>query len=453
LNLCTKISTSNVIQKKKPVNGGKKAVKVVLVAYFHLFSIFVVVNSLTIIHMSKYQFITIVTLFLSVSAHSQVTHWRGPEGNGIYPDKNLLKEWPAEGPQMIWHFDELGKGFSSPVFANNRIYITGAIEEQGYVYVLSLDGKLLNKFPYGTEFTESYPGARSSVTIAGDLLYMESGMGLLVCMDTKDGAIRWKKDFLKETDGENITWGFTETVVIDKDVLYCTPGGKKNNVMALNRLTGETIWSSSGMQELSAYCTPLLVEFPARKLLVTMTASHIIGLDASNGKLLWSHSQPNEYSVHANTPVYADGGILCFSGYGQGAPKLKLSPDGSSVTQDWFAKTFDSRMGGAVYIDGYVYGSGDVAGKEWQCLDWKTGEQKYASTAAAKGAVIYADGMLFGYSQRGELFMAKATPTEFKISGMTKITLGSDQHWAHPVIDNGVLYVRRGNALMAFKIK
>jgi len=402
--------------------------------------------------MSKHLILTLTSLIILGSLNAQVTRWRGPEGSGIYPDKNLLKEWPADGPQMVWHFDELGKGFSSPVFSGGRIYLTGTIDDLGYIYVLSMDGKLITKYNYGKEFIESWPGARSSVTISGDLLYMESGYGSLFCMNTKDGSIKWKKEFLSDYDGKNITWAYTETVVIDKDVLYCTPGGQNNNVMALNRLTGETIWSGTGNRELSAYCTPLLIQLPARKLLVTMTANSIIGLDASNGKLLWSQPQTNEYAVHANTPVYADGGLFCFSGYGQGGPKLKLSPDGSSVTQEWFSKTFDSRMGGAVYLDGFVYGSGDN-GKEWQCLDWKTGERKYASADVAKGAVIYADGMLYGYSQKGELFMAKATPAEFKVAGKVMIKLGSDQHWAHPVINDGILYVRHGSALMAFKIK
>lgn len=402
--------------------------------------------------MSKFIILALTSLLVSGSSYAQATHWRGPEGNGKYPDKNLLKEWPAEGPKMLWHFDELGKGFSSPVFAGGRIYLTGTIGDQGYIYVLTMDGKLAARYPYGKEFIESWPGARSSVTIAGDLLYMETGYGNLFCMNPKDGSIKWKKDFLSDFDGKNITWGFTETVVIDKDVIYCTPGGQNNNVMALNRLTGETIWSGSGKQELSAYCTPLLVELPSGKLLVTMTANSIIGLDAGNGKLLWSYPQTNEWSVHANTPVFAENGLLCFSGYGQGGPKLKLGPNGTSVTLEWFAKSFDSRMGGAVYVDGYVYGSGDTSGKEWQCLDWKTGEKKYASAEVAKGVVIYADGMLYGYTQKGDLFMAKATPAEFKLSGKIAITLGSDQHWAHPVINDGILYVRRGNALMAFEI-
>ena len=109
-------------------------------------------------------------------------------------------------------------------------------------------------------------------------------------------------------------------------------------------------------------------------------------------------------------------------------------------------------MGGAVVVDGYLYGSGDQ-GKEWQCIDWKTGEVKYKSPAAAKGVVIFADGLLFGYSQKGELFMAPANSNGLKITGMTKITLGSDQHWAHQVLNDGVLYVRHGNSIMAFKVK
>jgi outer membrane protein assembly factor BamB len=354
---------------------------------------------------------------------------------------------------MLWHFDELGKGHSSPVFANNRIYITGMLDKTGYVFVLSMDGKLLSKWEYGPEFTESYPGSRSSVTIAGELLYIESGLGVLYCMNTSDGSIKWKKDLFTDFDGKNITWGVTETVLVDGDVLYCTPGGPNNNVVALNRITGNLIWSTPAKGELSAYCTPLLIPLAARKLLVTHTASHIIGLDAATGKLLWSHPQPNTYSVHPNTPLYHDGGLFCFSGYGQGGPKLKLSADGSSVTEEWFAKTFDSRMGGAVLVDGFIYGSGDTSGKEWQCIDWKTGEIKYKSTAAAKGVTIFADGLLIGYSQRGELFIAPATPAELKITGMTKITLGSDQHWAHPVLIEGILYVRHGNSVMAFGVK
>lgn len=380
------------------------------------------------------------------------TKWRGPNGNGIYNETGLLKQWPANGPEIIWSYEDLGEGHSSPVFANNSIYISAGVDSTGYVVVLNNDGKFKWKAPYGREFFESYPGARTSPTVVGDLLYIYSGYGVLTCMDANNGAIKWQKDAFNDFDGKNITWGVTETVAVNGDLVYFTPGGKRNNVVALNRFTGDVVWSSAGKGELSAYCSPLLVELPARKLLVTMTADHIIGIDAATGKMLWSYPQTNRYKVHANTPIYYEEGIFCFSGYGQGGVKLNLNADGSSVEKAWFNEKLDSRMGGMVLVKGYLYGSGDN-NREWRCVDWKTGEEKYAAKDIAKGVTIYAEGMLFCYTERGELALVDATPSAFEMVSKTKVELGSAQHWAHPVINNGRLFVRHGNALIAYKIK
>lgn len=379
------------------------------------------------------------------------TMWRG-DGSGVYHETGLLKEWPANGPEILWSYEGIGEGHSSPVVAGNTIYLSGMVDSIGYVFALSQDGKLKWKAPYGEEFIASYPGARSSVVVDGDLLYMYSGFGELVCMDTADGARKWSKNVLKEFGGENITWGVTETVLIDGDLLYVTPGGKTNNIVALDRFDGKLVWSSPGKGETSAYCTPLLVELPARKLLVTHTADHLIGLDAKTGDLLWNYPHTNRWKVHANTPVYSDGGLFCFSGYGQGGEKLNLSADGSSVTEAWTKKELDSRIGGMVFLDGYLYGSGDNA-REWRCVNWETGEETYVAKDIAKGVVIADDGMLYCYSERGELALVKADPKEFKIISQTKVELGSSQHWAHPVINDGRLLLRHGNTLIAYKIK
>jgi outer membrane protein assembly factor BamB len=395
----------------------------------------------------------ILFAFSGLTLFSQTTtKWRGPNGNGVYDESGLLKQWPASGPEIIWHFDGLGEGHSSPAFANDMIYLSGMEETTGYIYALSTFGGLKWKAPYGEEFHESYPGSRSTPVIAGDLLYIYSGHGVLTCMDASNGDIKWRKDALNDFDGKNIRWGVTENVVVDGDKVYFTPGGKKDNITALNRFTGEHLWSSPGMGEISAYCTPLLIELPSRKLVVTMTADHIIGIDTKDGKMLWSHPQTNRYQVHANTPIYHEGGLFCFSGYGQGGVKLELSADGSSVKKAWFNETLDSRIGGMVLVDGYLYGSGDN-NRQWRCVDWKTGEEKYVATDIGKGVTISADGMLYCYSDRGELGLAEATPEGFNLVSKTRVELGSGQHWAHPVIHNGQLYLRHGNSLIAYKIK
>lgn len=386
-----------------------------------------------------------------VTLAQEVTKWRGENHSGIYSVNKLLSPWPADGPQLLWSCDNLGKGFSSPAFANGNIYLTGMIDGQAVLKILDQNGKEIKQLKYGKEFEESYPGCRSTPTIVGELAYLLTGNGRLVCLNTKSGTEIWAKELFTQMDGANITWGVTESILIDGNYLYVTPGGKNNNVVKLNRLSGEIVWSCAGLGELSAYCTPLLIQLPARQLLVTHTASHVLGIDANTGKLLWSSAHPNQWSVHPNSPIYQDGKLFVFSGYGQGGEMLKLNEDGSSISREWEIKSFDSRMGGAVLLNGYLYGSGDSE-RSWQCVDWKTGEQKYKSTEVAKGAVIAVNNQLIGYSEKGELFLANASPSGFTVISKTKITLGSEQHWAHPVVSNGCLYVRHGSVLMAFKI-
>lgn len=379
------------------------------------------------------------------------TRWRGPSGNGIYEESGLLKEWPAEGPEVLWTFEQLGQGHSSAVADQGFLFTSGMIEGTGYLFKFKLDGELIWKKPYGPEYSQSWYGTRGSPVIVGDKIYLESGHGKLVCLQNSDGKILWSRELFEDFDGSNTQWGVNETPVVDGDVIYATPGGKNNNVVALDRHSGELIWTSKGRGELSAYCTPLLFEHKGRKILATHTASSFIGLDAKSGEVLWSQRQTNEWSVHANTPIYHDGSLLYFSGYGRGGGLLKLSPDGNSVSQTWFVDSLDSRMGGAVLVDGYIYSSGDKY-REWRCKEWKTGKEMFASSALGKGAVIFADGMLYCYSERGELALVKADPSGFKVISKTRVTHGSEQHWAHPMIHEGVLYVRHGQALIAYNV-
>lgn len=401
----------------------------------------------------KATFLLICIIFLMSFVKAQEpTRWRGEGSTGIYNETGLLKLWPASGPEIIWQISGLGEGHSSPVFANDKIYLSGTIGGIGQIFALSFDGKVLWKVPYGEEWIENYPGSRSSPVVDGDLLYIYSGRGVVTCLDASNGKFKWRKDVIKELGGKNIVWGVNETLVVDGDKLFVTPGGPVNNIVALNRLNGNLIWSCKAEGEQSAYCTPLLVKLPSRKLLVTMTEKHIVGVDAEIGQFLWSQEQINQYSVHANTPLYFDNSLFCFSGYGQGSVKLDLNEDGSKITKAWVNKKMDSRIGGAVLVNGFIYGSGDQ-NRQWQCIDWKTGEQKYESKAIGAGNVIYADDLFYCYSDRGDLALVEAKPEGFNVISKTKLVLGSAQHWAHLVINNGRLYLRHDDTLIAYKIK
>ena len=378
--------------------------------------------------------------------------WRGADRTGIYKETGLLKSWPENGPDMLWSYEGLGEGHSSVTIDSDKIYLSGLVDEEGFIYVFDFNGKLLNKKKYGPEWTRDYIGPRGSITINDGKLYLISGMCDIYCFDQNTLDLIWKKNFITDFKGVNIQWGICETPLIVDDKLIATPGGAEHNVVALNKNTGELIWSCPGKGDQSAYCSPLYLSDQQTPQIVTFTANHIIGVDVANGKLLWAHENKNRHSVHANTPVYSDNMLLCTSGYGRGTTMLRLKDGGKSIEEVWFSEELDNRMGAMVKVGNYAYGSGDSK-RFWFCVDWNTGEIKYKQGGLAMGNIIYNDGMLYCYNDKGDMILAKATPEKFDIVSQYPITLGTLQHWAHPVLYKGIMFVRHGNALMAYKVK
>jgi len=400
----------------------------------------------------KNHILLIVLLIIGINLSAQQNaQWRGVNRDGIYKETGLLKSWPAEGPKLLWHFDQLGDGHASAAVTANAVYTAGMTGDKGFVYALDLSGKLLWKTEYGTEWTENWNGTRSTPLIDNDKVYIESAFGKLVCLNTSDGKINWIIDLFAKYDGRNIQWGVTENLLIDGNKLICTPGGIDANIIALDKTTGNLIWKSKGNGEKSAYCSPALIKAGNKKIIVTHTEASILGIDAENGNLLWKHEHTNQWAVHPNTPVYKDGFLYCTSGYGKGGVMLKVSDDGSSITEVWRDSQLDSRMGGVVLVDGKIYGAGDKS-RKLICLDWETGKSLYAVNLMAPGNIIFADGLLYGYGESGSVGLIEPQASQFNLISSFKVPFGANQHWAHLVIANKKLYVRHGTSLMVYDI-
>ncbi|MCJ7820882.1 MAG: PQQ-binding-like beta-propeller repeat protein, partial [Bacteroidales bacterium] len=236
-------------------------------------------------------------------------------------------------------------------------------------------------------------------------------------------------DMVKKFTGRNNTWGIAESVLIDGDILFCTPGGIENNIVALNRLTGTTIWTSPGNSQPSAYCSPILVKHNKTQLIVTMTAESIIGVDAGTGQFYWQVPQFQNNKIHANTPVYLNGTIYCSSDNAKtnsGLVALKLSDDGKSVSTLWRNDTFKNLMGGIIVTDGYIYGSIYRKGL-WSCINAESGQILFSTDKFGDGNIILADGRMYCYSEKGEMALVSADPSSFTVLSSFKVLLGSDQ--------------------------
>jgi len=403
--------------------------------------------------------ILLLCLFSLISSSQEIAQWRGPHRNGEYPDKNLLKSWPAEGPKMLWSFDKLGAGMGSPVVANDRVYVTGipdTITAMGRLFVFDMIGKLLWTKDYGTDFTAIFAGARSTPTVVGDRIYLESGNGKVYCFNSITGDSIWAVDFFKDLQADSVQFGFSESLLIDGDRLYCTPGGKINNMIALNRFTGEKIWASTGSEEQATYSSPAIFNHNGHQIIVNLTASSIIGINAENGVLLWKFYQFQDNKIHGNTPVYKDSMVMISSSSrkdSSGLVMLKLSDDGRKATVLWRNREVINLSGGSMLKDSFIYTSTYQAPK-WYCINRYTGKIRYTSKELGGGVIISADGLYYCYTERdGEIALVDANPEKFTVISKFKVPLGNTYHWAHPVISHGMLFVRHGEYLMAYVIK
>jgi outer membrane protein assembly factor BamB len=412
--------------------------------------------------MKHYQFLCLL-LFLTSSCQIDRSlnsaQWRGPNRDGIYPGNNLLKIWPVPGPELLWLSEEIGNGYGSPAVTREKLLVNGEIDSISHVFAFDLKGKLMWKSPngrefFGTGFSASFPGARSTPTVSGDLVYVCSGLGRIACMETATGKEKWSVDMVSNLGGKLNMFGYAESLMVDEKNVYCFPGGSRINIAALDKFTGKIVWTSKALGDSVSFCSPVIINLPERKILATISHEYLMGLDIINGELLWSYKEDSVKleGEYCNTPVYADGFIYGISGVekGKGAYKLKLSSDGKKISEVWINRNVKNGMGGFVKSGDLIFSTTDD--KKLKCLDTVKGVVN-DSLPNLRGSIIFADNQLYCYSDNGNMNLIKPAGTKMEVVSKFKIEKGTKEHFSHPVIGNGVLYIRHGKALMAYAIK
>jgi outer membrane protein assembly factor BamB len=240
-------------------------------------------------------FLIIIYSFSPIQTKKEpkVYEWRGENRSGIYQETGLLKAWPEAGPQVVWEYEGVGNGYGSPIFTNDNMYIQGEVDNLAWLFAFNKDGALLWKKSFGSEWVKNWNGSRSAPTIVDDLVYVTSGMGNIYCFNRYTGEKKWSVDMINDLHGQFPLFGYSEAVIIENDKVFCTPGGKDTNVVALNRFTSEIVWISKGAGERPAYNQPQIIKLKSRNILVTFTAYEMLGLDTKTGQLLWVHNQDN----------------------------------------------------------------------------------------------------------------------------------------------------------------
>jgi outer membrane protein assembly factor BamB len=407
----------------------------------------------------------IILFFISLTLHAvsqkqNQSEWRGPGRDGVYNEVGLLKSWPQSGPNLLWSFEGLGYGHSSPAVYNNKVYVTGitdTISTTGTLFVFDLKGKMLWKKEYGPDFCLNFHGTRATPVIEENRIYITSGMGAVYCLNAENGEKIWSVDFIKDLGVDSvIQFGYSESVLLHGEKLFCVPGSKENNVVALNKLTGKKIWSSKGVGEPATYNSPVVIKQNDKELLIAMTSGSIMGFDIGTGEMYWRVPQFQDNKIHANTPLYYDGALVVSSASrrdSSGLVQLLLSDDGKSARVNWRYPKFINLMGGIVRINDFIFSSAYLK-NDWQVIDWKTGAMLQQSKDLGGGNVVFADGLFYCYAERdGEVALVDANRQKIQVISKFKVPLGTKEHWAHLVIADGKLFVRHGDALMVYDIR
>ncbi len=394
-----------------------------------------------------------VSLAAPLAFAADVPRFRGADADGVFAaETGLLQIWPEGGPKLIWQAEGLGESYASMTIAGGRIYTTGLAGGRGYVFALDQGGKQLWKQDYGAEFDgRGYPGTRNTPTVDGGRLFTVSSLGKAVSLEAETGKIRWQVELLETFGGKNTYFGLAEQPLLTGGKVIYTPGGEDNALVALDPDSGKTLWQSKGLSDNSAYCSPRLYDDGERRQIVTLLAKSMAGVDPADGTVLWRQPLEKQYDIQANSPVFHGDTIYVSHGYDQGGHAFQLAADGASVKELWREADLDVHHGGALVHDGHIYGA--ASNGTWYALDAATGKPAASIRRLGKGSMVFADGRLYGYTEGGEVLLVDPDPANFKIVGTFEITQGEGNHWSHPVVAGGTLYVRHGDFLMAYDVR
>ena len=400
----------------------------------------------------RYESYAIIYVFLFVfSGHTPANRHLIHIDISNGPTVELMSVWPSNGPELSWEYKGIGNGYSSPALDSKSVFVTGEIDSIGYLFSFDLKGELNWKVAYGKEWTKSYIGTRAAPTIIDNQIYVCSALGDIVCLEKTTGKISWSINMIQDLNGKNNVYGYSMQLLIDQNVLYCLPGGRTVNIAALDRHTGNTIWTSRGLGETAGYANPILIDLPERKILVCYSEYSLLGVDATTGELLWSTELSLRGEIPCNTPIYEDGYLYSVGGPGNGALKHSISNDGTSIEEMWSNLSFDTFFGGFVKNENYLYGAMNRK-RALASLNIKTGEIK-STVDLRNGAIISADGLLYYYSEDGRIGLIDPNNGNLKLISSFRIKKGTREHFAHPVIHNGQLYIRHGNDLLVYNIQ
>ena len=378
--------------------------------------------------------------------------WRGPKRDGISVERGLMKAWPEGGPKLQWRASGAGNGYSSFAVSGGKVYTMGARDAAEYVMAFNAaDGKKLWETRVGQRFSNDMgDGPRGTPTIDGNRIFVSGGSGDVAALELATGKPVWQINVLKQFGGSNIQWGFSESPLVLEDRVLINAGARDASIVALNKTNGHVLWKTQS--DAAGYSSAVLHEAAGVRQAIFFTGQRALGVDVSNGRLLWSYNQVSNRTANIATPIVRGNRVFLSSDYGTGAALLELSGGSGAVTarEVYFTREMRNHHASSILVGDHLYGFSSAI---LTAMKFDTGEVAWKDRSVGKGSMVFADERLYLFSEDGVVGLAEANPAGYKEHGRFRIQSGSAKTWSHPVVANGTLYLKDQDTIYAYDVK
>jgi outer membrane protein assembly factor BamB len=437
--------------------------------------------------------LTGVALFVeSVSPCSKAVaidwpQWNGSKSNGRYEETAVLSKIPAEGLKKRWSA-EVGLGYSGPVVADRRVYLTDYVRTEGektnnpsvrdsfkgFERAHAFDLKTGNKLwthEYPRNYSISYPsGPRAAPTVDGDSVYTLGAEGDLVSLESSTGKLNWARQLRDDYKTESPIWGYSAVPLIYQDSIITLAGGNGSLVVALDKQTGNEKWRSLSGENIG-YCPPSIVSIAGKDQLLIWEPKSLHGLNPATGEVLWSVPMVPKYEMSIVPPVIA-GDKMFVTGIGEVAAMFAIdrTNERSPLRELWRGKAKHAiycANSTPVFDGGYLYGA-DCEKGSLICVRAQDGERMWETFEPTCGGdrrmshgtafLTKVGDLYYLLSETGDFIIARLTPKayeevgRFKVLEATNECFGRSVVWSYPAYSDRCLFARNDKELVAFEI-